>query len=113
MGESKFTGGLLGLIGKCILACLLSVVTLGIGIPWAVCMIVKWFVKHINIDGKKYRFDGAGGKLFGKYIVWFLLSIVTFGIYSFWLGVNMVKWVVQYVHCVEEAAPAPAPAVEA
>lgn len=96
--ESKFTGGLLGLIGISILSWLLVIITLGIGVPWAVCLKEDWYVKHTIIDGKQLKFDGNGGQLFGNYIKWFLLTIITLGIYSFWLGINMKKWVVKHTH---------------
>ncbi|MBE6689796.1 MAG: DUF898 domain-containing protein [Ruminococcaceae bacterium] len=108
--ESKFTGGLLGLIGMGILTGLLCTFTLGLGLPWAMCMLINWYVKHTTIDGRKVKFDGTGGQLFGQYIKWFLLTIVTLGIYSFWLGIKMVKWVVSHIHL--EAAEAPAVAAE-
>ena len=101
--ESKFDGGLWGLIGISILKCLLTVVTLGIGTPWAVCMSERWYVKHTIIDGKRLTFDGKGGQLFGNYIKWFLLTIVTLGIYSLWLGINMKKWVTKHTHVLPEA----------
>ncbi len=96
--ESKFTGGLLGLIGISILQGLLTVITLGIGAPWAICMKERWIAKHTIIDGRQLTFDGTGGQLFGKYIIWFLLTVITLGIYSFWLGINMKKWVVAHTH---------------
>ena len=40
--ESKFTGGLLGLIGINILRVLLIAITLGIATPWALCMYHRW-----------------------------------------------------------------------
>lgn len=96
--ESKFTGGLLGLIGISILQCLLIFITLGIGTPWAVCIKERWIAKHTIIDGHQCRFDGTGGQLFGKYLLWILLTIITLGIYSFWLGIKMKKWVVSHTH---------------
>ena len=96
--ESKFTGGLLGLIGISILQSLLIIITLGIATPWAVCMKESWNAKHTTIDGRQVYFDGTGGQLFGNYIKWFLLSIITLGIYSFWLGIKMKKWVVKHTH---------------
>lgn len=96
--ESKFTGGLLGLIGISILQCLLIFITLGIGTPWAVCIKERWIAKHTIIDGRQCRFDGTGGQLFGKYLLWLLLTIITLGIYSFWLGIKMKKWVVSHTH---------------
>ncbi|MBQ3599036.1 MAG: DUF898 family protein [Clostridia bacterium] len=98
--ESKFTGGLLGLIGVSILQYLLIVITLGFGTPWAVCIKERWVAKHTIIDGRQVVFDGKGGQLFGNFIKWELLSIITLGIYSFWLGINMKKWVVKHTHLV-------------
>ncbi len=97
--ESKFTGGLAGLIGISILQFLLTVVTLGLGAPWAVCIKERWIASHTVIDGRQLFFDGTGGQLFGNYIKWFLLTIITLGIYSFWLTINMKKWVVKHTHC--------------
>lgn len=98
--ESKFTGGLLGLIGVSLLQYLLIVITLGFGTPWAVCIKERWVAKHTIIDGRQVVFDGKGGQLFGNFIKWELLSIITLGIYSFWLGINMKKWVVKHTHLV-------------
>ena len=96
--ESKFTGGLLGLIGMGILTGFLCTITLGLATPWAVCMMVKWFASHTVVDGKQLTFDGTGGQLFGNYIKWFLLTIITLGIYSFWLSLKMQAWVVSHTH---------------
>ena len=96
--ESKFDGGLLGLIGIGILQVLLTAITLGLGAPWAVCMKERWMAKHTVIDGKRLVFDGKGGQLFVNYIKWFLLTIITLGIYSFWLGIKMKQWVVSHTH---------------
>ena len=96
--ESKFTGGLLGLIGISILQGIIIGFTLGIATPWAVCLKEGWLAKHTVIDGHKLVFDGNGAQLFGNYIKWFLLSIVTFGIYAFWLNIKMKKWVVSHTH---------------
>lgn len=98
MQESKFTGGLLGLIGINILAGLLMTITLGLGVPWAVCMREKWIAEHTIINGHQLKFDGTGGQLFGQYIKWWLLTFITLGIYSFWLGIKMKQWTVKHTH---------------
>ena len=98
MTESKFNGGLLGLIGINIITVLLTFVTLGIGLPWAMCMKERWYAKHTIIDGKQIVFDGNGGQLFGQYIKWFLLCIITLGIYSFWLEIKMKQWITKHTH---------------
>jgi uncharacterized membrane protein YjgN (DUF898 family) len=102
--ESKFNGGLLGLIGISILQALVSVFTLGIGVPWAVCIKERWVAKHTVIDGKQLTFDGKGGQLFGTYIKWFLLCIVTIGVYTLWLPIKMKAWTAKHTHFVEAAA---------
>ena len=101
--ESKFTGGLLGMIGIGILQSILIAITLGIGFPWAVCMKERWYVKHTIIDGHQLTFDGTGGQLFGNYIKWLLLTIITLGIYSFWLTIKMKQWVTKHTHIAPNA----------
>ena len=96
--ESKFTGGLLGMIGIGILQWIIITFTLGFGVPWAICLKQSWYAKHTIIDGRPLKFDGTGGQLFGNYIKWLLLTIVTFGIYSFWLNIKMRQWVVKHTH---------------
>jgi len=98
--ESKFTGGLLGMIGIGILQSIIIVITFGIGAPWAVCLKEHWYVKHTIIDGHQLTFDGNGAQLFGYYIKWFLLCIITLGIYSFWLNIKMKQWITKHTHMV-------------
>lgn len=96
--ESRFTGGLLGLVGINLLQAFLTGITLGLAAPWAVCMKERWIARHTVIDGHQLVFDGTGGQLFGNYIKWFLLTIITFGIYGFWLSIKMKQWIVKHTH---------------
>jgi uncharacterized membrane protein YjgN (DUF898 family) len=96
--ESKFTGGLLGMIGIGILEALICLLTLGICLPWALCIKERWYVQHTIIDGHKLTFDGTGMQLFGNYIKWLLLTIITLGIYAFWLTIKMKQWVTKHTH---------------
>ncbi len=96
--ESKFSGGLLGLIGISLLQGLIITFTLGIATPWAICLKERWIAKHTVIDGHQVVFDGKGSQLFGHYIKWFLLSIITFGIYSLWVGIKMQQWITKHTH---------------
>lgn len=98
MQESKFDGGFFQWLGWTILGSLLSTITLGICVPWAVCMIKRWEVRHTIIDGKRLTFDGHGGQLFGNYIKWLLLTIITLGIYSLWIPIKMKNWVTKHSH---------------
>ncbi len=98
MGNSYFDGGLAQLIGWKILGGLITIFTLGICYPWALCMIYDWETKHTVIDGRRLAFDGKAVQLFGNWIKWVLLTIITFGIYSFWLGIALEKWKVKHTY---------------
>ena len=96
--ESKFDGGLLGLIGHGLLAALVTIFTLGIGTPWAICIMYGWQTKHTIIDGKRLSWDGKGIQLLGTWIKWLLLTIITLGIYSFWISIKLKQWIVKHQH---------------
>ncbi len=98
MKDSYFDGGLLQLIGWTVLGSLITVVTLGICLPWSYTMIYNWEVKHTVIDGRRQHFDGTAIGLFGNWIKWFLLSVITLGIYSFWLQIKLKKWIVSHTY---------------
>ena len=98
--ESKFTGGLLGLIGISIAQIIITLFTLGLAFPWAVCLKESWIASHTTIDGRQLYFDGTGGQLFGNYIKWFFLTLITLGIYAFWLSIKMKQWVTKHTHMI-------------
>lgn len=100
--ESQFDGGLLGLIGISLLAGFISAITLGIALPWAVCLKERWYASHTIIDGRRLVFDGTGGQLFGNYLKWFLLTVITLGIYGLWLSIKMKQWIVKHTHVLGE-----------
>ena len=100
--RSYFDGGLLQQIGWRFLGTLLTIVTLGIGFPWAICMLYNWETKHTVIEGKRLAFDGNGGQLLGNWIKWLLLTIITIGIYSFWIPIKVKKWITKHTYFVEE-----------
>jgi uncharacterized membrane protein YjgN (DUF898 family) len=93
--SSYFDGGLLTYIGWIILGFLVTVVTLGICFPWALCMVYGWKINHTVIEGKRLRFNGSAVSLFGHWLLWLLLTIITLGIYSFWVFIALEKWKVR------------------
>ena len=96
MEESYFDGGLLQLIGWKLLGFLITICTLGICYPWALCLVYSWEAKHTVINGKRLQFNGTAIGLFGNWIKWLLLTFVTCGIYSFWLAIALKKWKVKH-----------------
>ena len=93
--ESKFDGGLLQYVGWNILGWLITIVTLGICYPWAVCMVYGWRINHTTIEGRRLRFNGKAMGLFGVWLKCFLLTIITLGIYGFWVMITLEKWKVK------------------
>ena len=97
-GESKFTGGMISLMGHKLLWGLLYTVTLGLAAPWVKSKEQKWYANRIIYGGKKIRFDGNGLQLLGRWILWELLCIVTLGIYALFMANAMKKWVTKHKH---------------
>lgn len=71
--ESYFDGTGFQLLGWNLLCGLLSVVTLGFGIPFACCLKIRWETKHTVLNGKRLYFSGTALQLFGRMILWGLI----------------------------------------
>ena len=98
VGESKFTGTYGSLLGNRIVNSLISIFTLGFGIPWVICRSHRWVVEHTVIDGRHLSFDGTGGKLIGAWIKWMFLTLITCGIYGLWVPLKKRAWIVEHSH---------------
>ncbi|MDA1680920.1 DUF898 family protein [Bacillus cereus group sp. TH152-1LC] len=93
--QSFFDGGLLSFIGWSILGALITVFTLGICYPWALCMVYGWKINHTVVDGHRMKFNGSAVGLFGNWIKWLLLTVITLGIYGFWVSIKLEDWKVK------------------
>ena len=96
--DSYFDGGLLQLIGYRILGGLVTVLTLGICLPWAYTMVYSWEAKHTVINGERLHFEGTAIGLFGQWIKWWFFTVITFGIYGLWTGIKLIKWKTKHTH---------------
>lgn len=95
---SYFDGGLTSYIGWTLLGMFVTVITFGICLPWAYCMLYRWEAEHTIIDGKRLKFDGNAFQLFGTWIKWLFLIVITFGIYSLWVGIKLKQWRVKHTY---------------
>jgi hypothetical protein len=95
---SEFTGSAFGLLGVNILSFLVSLLTLGFGLPAMVCYKQRWMARHTIIDNRHLTFDGTAGQLFGKWIGWLILTVLTVGIFLFFIPMRMQKWVISHTH---------------
>lgn len=90
-----FDGGAGTYIGTAILATMITILSLGIALPYAIVLRQRWICKHTYIEGRRLMFTGTGIGLFGHWIKWWLLIIVTAGLYSFWVVPRLTKWKVE------------------
>ena len=91
-GDSFFEGKFLPLLGYNLLTTLLSGITLGLALPFCICLKTKWIVNNTVITRKRLVFSGKGLSLFGNTLLWLLLSIVTLGIYTLWVPLRKNNW---------------------
>jgi uncharacterized membrane protein YjgN (DUF898 family) len=87
--------------GVGLLAGLLIMFTLGIGAPWAICMLQRWKAENTYLSGRQLKFYGTGGELFGNWILWSFLTCITFGIYIYWAVPKYNKWLTESTHYYE------------
>ena len=96
--SSAFCGVTMDYVRILILQTILLIVTLGLAMPWVICLWGRWYYDNMIIDGKQVVFAGRGKKLFWRYILWSLLSVVTLGVWSFWMTVRILKWKAEYTY---------------
>lgn len=96
--ESYFDGGLLQYIGWYIIGTIITTFSFGLLLPWAVCLIYNWEVKHTVINGRRLEFNGTALQLFGNWIKWWFLTIITLGIYGFWVGIRIRQWKTKHTY---------------
>ena len=95
-----FDGGAASYLVVGILSWLITVLTLGICLPWAIKMRYQWVTEHTLVNGQPMTFTGSAIGLFGHWIKWFLLIIITLGIYTFWVTPRLWRWRVENQHVV-------------
>ncbi len=71
---------------------LLSVITLGLYLPFFWSNARRFLVNNAYFGTVPFEFDGRGEDLFGRYVRAILLSIVTFGIYWFWFAAERQRY---------------------
>lgn len=82
-------------IGIILLGLFLTVITLGIYIPWFIRSIVRFYVDHSSLDSQKFKFMGKGSKLFLIFLFTLIIPLILFSV--------AVILVTQFVDTVESA----------
>lgn len=90
-----FDGGAATFAGIWLLCVVVTVCTLGLGLPFAVVLKERWRASHTLIEGRRLLFTGSAAGLFLRWVVWEVLIVVTLGVYSFWVVPRMTRWRVE------------------
>ena len=97
-GESFFEEKGIKLFWLNVLWRFLNIISVGLLIPFTMCMKLRYINRYAVINKKKLVFTGQGINLLGRYILWGFLTCITLGIYGWWVPVNMFKWEASYIH---------------
>ena len=96
VGTADFVGTGGALFVTFLVGYLLTIVTLGIYMPWFMVKLTKFNLggTRVTLDGVVWTgdFDGKGGDLFVTLLVGYLLTVVTLGIYGAWFTCNMIRF---------------------
>jgi uncharacterized membrane protein YjgN (DUF898 family) len=84
-----FYGPFLKYIGTILLGSLLSLITLGIYIPWFTRNINRLFIDNSSYNSQNFKFNGEGGKLFVIITLSIVIPVIVIGII---LGITVAKY---------------------
>ena len=94
-GKFEFNGIGGGFFWLSLWTSILSILTLGIFVPWAVATQMRWIAAHTKIDGKQLCFKGSGAGFFANWLLIIILTVITIGIYLPWGIVRYVRWIIE------------------
>ena len=93
----QFSGTGLGLFSHLFVGYLLTLVTLGLYLPWFICRMAGWILDNTTLTDRRgnhvnLQFSGSGGELFGILFLGIILTVLTLGIYGFWFTTRIVRF---------------------
>jgi uncharacterized membrane protein YjgN (DUF898 family) len=73
---------------------LLTLITLGLYIPFFTVKIYRWAYPKMHLGNKSFEFTGSGAELFKIYLKGIIFGLLTVGIYFFWYYKNVYNYVI-------------------
>ena len=71
---------------------LLSIITLGLYVPWFLRNLHAFYVNHTQLGNQGFSYNGEGKELFLIYVKGVLLSMITLGIFSAWMHAELRRY---------------------
>lgn len=65
-------------LGILLLGSFLSIITLGIYIPWFIRSLARFYIDHSALDSQKFKFMGKGNKLFVIFLFTLIIPLILF-----------------------------------
>ncbi len=94
-----FTGTGGSLLIKFLVGLLLSILTLGIYLPWFIADLTSYVYENLTLQTPRgnvqFKFTGKGGSLFKICLTGTLLTLITLGIYTPWFVVNSSRFFIE------------------
>lgn len=124
--RSYFDGAAWKLIGWRLLAVLITAASLGLALPWALTLVIRWETKHTAINGRRLQFTGRGSQLLFKSLLgvlalaaaaapcvyvlltqsfnaWILLVLLPWALIVLRLALSVERWRVRHTVYADEA----------
>jgi uncharacterized membrane protein YjgN (DUF898 family) len=92
VGNFEFKGTGLGFLWLLIWTTVVTAITFGLFLPWAVSAQMRWIAENTFVTGRKLVFKGTGLGFFGTYILILILTVVTLGLYAPWGCCQFIRW---------------------
>jgi uncharacterized membrane protein YjgN (DUF898 family) len=85
-------GGAVGLLGLRLVACVITIGTLGFGFPVGFVLVRRQKARHLTRDGRRLEFTGSARELFRDWLPWWMLTLGTLGVYGLWVYPMVAGW---------------------
>jgi len=78
-------------LGILLLGVFLTIITLGIYLPWFIRSITRFYIDHSALDSQKFKFMGKGNKLFVIFLFTLIIPLILFSAAVIFLTIFLTR----------------------
>ena len=99
----QYSGTGFGIFWRTILGTLLTIITLGLYVPWFMNSLTRYVCKHVQVidpaggTQPTIEFTGSGWGLLARLIFWYILTYITLGLFGPWALNGMYRYTVRNI----------------